>query len=133
MSAATSAPAFTTTAAITASKTSGDLLANLSVAARHGANDVPLVARAIASLDPDLAAQIAGKSALGSRTVWSGLIVHLLTWAVGYWKLDWDAATTEALAGGISYLILLGLRFVTKRPITSFLPQSVPAVPPVAN
>lgn len=113
----------TTTAAIAKATDRPSLLSNLRTAVRSGAQDAPAVVREIGALDPRIATFLAGKSALGSKTLISPFVVHALTWAVGAYGLNWDATFTEAVAGFISMLIMGGLRFVTDTPIKTLLPK----------
>ena len=118
------APTTTVAGAITSANSVSSLVSNLQTAAIHGAANVPEAARAIAVLDPELAAQIAGKSALGSKTIIAPIVAHALTWAVGHYGLGWDAATTESVAGLISIGLMAAFRVLCANPpIKSLLPQ----------
>ena len=130
MSATTNpAPITTAAGAINASSGVSSLRANLETATRNGANDVPDVVQAVAPFYPGLQAFLDGQSALGSKTVWAPIATYAVTWAVGAWGLNWDAAFTNEVAGLVAVALMLACRWVASGPITSLLPKKAAATP----
>lgn len=101
-------------------------LAKAEDAAVNAAHDVPTLIAGLKAVDSPLVDQLQGVSLIGSKTFWAPIVTHAVTWAVGYWGLQWDAATTEAVAGLISWALMMAGRFVAKGPITSLLPAAKP-------
>ena len=129
MSASTTPPTATVAGAITNSggqnfsAAVASLKINLATAALHGAPDVPEAINEIGQMNPAYAAWVQGKSALGSKTIVSGIVTHALAWAVGYYGLGWTAADTETVAGLISWGLMTLFHYISKVPVTSILPQ----------
>lgn len=110
--------------AIAASTSPSTLKANLETAARNGATDIPAVLQTVATLDPAYASFITGKSALGSKTLISGTVTHMLAWGVGYFGLGWSAGDTELIAGLVSYGLMALFHTISDTPVRSLLPKS---------
>lgn len=79
-----------------------------------------LIARA-KLLDPNLAAMIEGKAAIGSKTVWAAVLTPLLAWLVARYGIGWDDGTQTLVVGLASAGIGVAVRFVTKGPITGIV------------
>ena len=109
-----------------ATTTPAPKLAKAEDAAVSAARDVPTLIAGLKAVDSPLATQLQGISLIGSKTFWAPIVTHAVTWAVGYWGLNWDAATTEAVAGLISWGLMMAGRYVAKGPITSVLPKPTP-------
>lgn len=107
-----------------ATTTSSPTLARAENAAVSAANDVPTLIAGLKAVDSPLADQLQAKSLIGSKTFWAPIVTHAVTWAVGYWGLQWDAATTEAVAGLISWALMVAARYVARSPIGSILPAT---------
>lgn len=86
------------------------------------AKSLPDLIAAAQAVDPNLAASLTPKSLVGSKTA----ILPLVTWAVAaaasHYGLGWDEGTSATVASAVSYLVLLGVRTVTRSPIGSILP-----------
>lgn len=91
---------------------------------------VPELVTNLKTVDPGLAQQIEGKSALGSKTLWFTPISALVTFLVSKYALPWDPATVNLVSGvlafGASTLVAMVMRFFTKAPIVSLRPVPVP-------
>ena len=69
-----------------------------------------LIAKA-KNFDPVLADQLTTKAAIGSKSLWGGLVTFGVTWAVAKWGLGLDANTCALVSGLISY----GIGFIVRR------------------
>jgi len=75
------------------------------------------------ALDPPLAASLTEKSLLGSKSVWFPLFAWLLTALVGRLGIGLDPDTVAYIASVLAYLVVIAVRYITRSPIGSVLPQ----------
>lgn len=89
----------------------------------HDAQDLPDLIEKAKDADPALAASLTEKSLLGSKTVWFPMISWGVTAAASKYGLGWDDATAAEVASLLSWLVSIGVRYVTRSPIGSILPK----------
>jgi hypothetical protein len=99
------------------------------------ARNLPELIRHAQAIDPELAAALAGKALIASRTPWGVLLAAALAWGVAKYA-SWDETMTTLVAGlGIvagGYV----MRYISPARITGILsapvPSSVTTPPPTA-
>lgn len=91
-------------------------------AAVRAANSLPQLVANLETVDPGLAKQIQGSSALASKTLWGHLIIVLISAAAAKYGVNWDNSFDAELATGLMMgaQALWGViaRLITKSPIT---------------
>lgn len=86
------------------------------------AGSLPQLVTNLKAVDPGLAQQIEGKSALGSKTLWATPISYGVTFLVSKYGLGWDADTVNLVSGLLALGVAMLMRLFTKGPITSLIP-----------
>lgn len=91
------------------------------------ANNLPQLVANLKIADPVLAEQIAGKSALGSKTLWITPASAIVTYGLVRYGIALDPATEDLVAGLLAFAVstaaAMVMRFFTRAPIVSVLPK----------
>ncbi len=90
---------------------------------RGAQSGVDLLQKAQAS-DPQLAASLTEKSLAGSKTVWFPPISFAVIWAASHYGIAMDPETSTMISGLVSWLVLVGCRYVSRSSIGSVLPTA---------
>lgn len=88
----------------------------------RGAQSLPDLVHQAKTLDPHLAESLTEKSLVGSKTVWGPPISFGVIWLGSHYGLGWDDQTCAMLSGLISWVVLVGCRYVSRSSIGSILP-----------
>jgi len=99
--------------AITNANTSGDIV--------RAAKIDPVL---LNDLLTGLMSALADKSLLGSKTFWVSIFTPVISWAVTYFALGLDGTTCGLIASVAASLAMMVMRYLTKTPVTSVLPQT---------
>ena len=113
--------------------TEATALENMAV---RDARDLPDLVGKLAAIDSPLAAQLAGKALVASRTPWGTLLVPVVAWLALRYGLGWTPELDTAVAGVLVLLCSYLMRLLTSAPITGLFHASavsLAATPPVAS
>lgn len=88
----------------------------------RGAKSLPDLVTQAKAIDPQLAESLTEKSLVGSKTVWGPPISFGVIWLGSHYGLGWDDQTCAMISGVISWLVLVGCRYVSRSSIGSILP-----------
>lgn len=85
------------------------------------ANSLPHLIDLAEKSDPQLAESLTSKSLIGSKSVWAPAATWLVTQAVGYFGLGWDASTSAMVSSLLAWVAVVITRYFTRAPIGGVL------------
>ena len=89
------------------------------------AKSMPDLIEAARKSAPSLAEQLEGAPLIYSKTVWGMLVTIVLIWLARHYNLGWDRDTDNLVSGAIVMGVTIGLRWITKTPISSWLRKKI--------
>jgi hypothetical protein len=90
------------------------------------AKDVPTAIDLARQTDPALADFLAGKSLVGSWTVWVAILTPAIVWASGYYGFGFTGEQCSAVATVLTSLMMIIMRSITSSPITGVVKPATP-------
>ena len=84
------------------------------------AQSLPGLENRLAEADPDVRI-VRAKALLYSKTVWGALAAIVISRLATQWGLGWDATTCSVVSGGLVWVAVIALRYITKAPIDGMI------------